>query len=139
MIWSLIFGALPGLASSVLGHFEKKQDRELDAFKTGATVDREAFRDWLAANTENNRTRLAAMGWWGAKVIIMIAGVPAALHMAAVFLDSLPFYGHAVGAWGIPKPPPPYDGYQRDIVLSFFIVMPAMPIVGALAQWLGRR
>ena len=30
-------------------------------------------------------------------------------------------------------------GYERDIVLSFFIVMPAMPVVGALATWLGRK
>jgi hypothetical protein len=53
-----------------------------------------------------------------------------------VFLDTLvpPF-----GSWGIPALPPPYDGYERDIVLSFFIVMPAMPVVGALATWLGRK
>ncbi len=146
MIWNLIFGALPGLATAVLGHFEKKADRELDAFKTGAEIDRQGFRDWLSANVENNRTKLAAMGWWGAKVIILIAGIPASLNMAAIFLDSLPFWiplfmkeAHAIGSWGVPKPPAPYDGYQRDIVLSFFIVMPAMPVVGALAQWLGRK
>lgn len=146
MFLNLLFGALPGLATAVLGHFEKKSDRELDGFKTGAMVDREAFRDYLNANVENNRTRLIANGWWGAKLIILTAGWTASIQMAAIFLDSLPFWiplfmseAHVVGSWGVPKPPPPYDGYQRDIVLSFFIVMPAMPIVGAVAQWLGRK
>ena len=57
--------------------------------------------------------------------------------MAAVALDTLipPF-----GSWGVPRLPAPYDGYERDIVMSFFLVMPAMPLVSATATWLrGRR
>lgn len=135
-MWGLLLSALPGLAGSLLNYLDKRADRELQGFKTGATVDREARRDYLAAVVENNRTKVAASGWWGARAIILLAGIPASAHMAAVFLDTLipPF-----GSWGIPALPPPYDGYERDIVLSFFIVMPAMPVAGALAAWLGRK
>lgn len=143
---SLIFGAIPGLARAALAYFERKQDRELEGFKTATGVDREAFRDYLNASVENNKTRLIANGWWGAKLIILTAGWPASIHMAAVFLDSFAWWipilmseAHAIGSWGVVKLPAPYDAYQRDIVLSFFIVMPAMPVVSAVATWLGRK
>lgn len=138
MIWTVISGAI-GLAKQILGYQEKKLDTNLEAFKTAAGIDHQSYAAYLQAQVAVNGQKLAANAWWGAKLIILTAGWAASIHFAAVMLDSLPFYGHAVGAWGIPKPPPPYDGYQRDILLSFFIVMPAMPIVSAVAQWLGRR
>jgi hypothetical protein len=135
-MWGLLLGFLPGFASSVLNYLDKRADRELRGFEIGATIDREGRRDYLAALVEVNKIKVAASGWWGAKVIILLSGLPASCHMAAVFLDTLipPF-----GSWGIPALPSPYDGYERDIVLSFFIIMPAMPVMGALATWLGRK
>lgn len=131
-----LFGMIPGLAQLGAAYFSRKADRELEGFKIGAESDRQTFRDYVAGTVENNRTKVAANGWWGARIIILTAGIPAALHMAAVFLDTLipPF-----GSWGIPALPTPYDGYERDIVLSFFIVMPIMPVAGAVATWLGRK
>jgi hypothetical protein len=135
-MWMFLLTRLPGLAGSLLSWLDKRADRELQGFQAGAAIDRDARRDYLAAVVDNNRTKLAANGWWGARAITLVAGLPASAHMAAVFLDTLvpPF-----GSWGIPALPSPYDGYERDIVLSFFIVMPAMPVVGALATWLGRK
>lgn len=138
MIWSAITGLL-GLAKSILGYQEKKLDTNLEGFKTAVGIDVAAYQAWLNAVVAVNGQKLAANAWWGAKMIIFTAGWAASLHFAAVMLDSMPFPGHAVGSWGVPKPPAPYDAYQRDILLSFFIVMPAMPLVSAAAQWLGRR
>lgn len=141
MLMSLIFGllqAIPGLAGKFLDYQVQKANATLDGFKTAAGIDAQAYQAYLNALVETNRMKLAANAWWGAKAIILVAGFPAAFHMAGIFLDSMPFPGHAVGSWGIPKPPAPYDGYERDIVMSFFIVAPAMPIVSAAAQWLGR-
>lgn len=138
-MWSLIFGLLaklPGLAERFFDYQAKKLDRELEGFKTASGVDLDAFKAHLAAQLENNRLRLAQQSWWGAKLIILTAGIPAAAHFGAVFLDTLipPF-----GSWGIPKLPPPYDTYQWAIVQSFFLVMPAMAGVNAISQWLNRR
>lgn len=148
-MWTLIFGALqliPGLAEKFLDWQVKKANVELDGFKTAAGIDSAAYQAYLNALVETNRMKLAANAWWGAKLIILTVGWPASIHMAAIMLDSLPFWiplfmdkAHAIGGWGVPKPPAPYDGYQRDIVMSFFIVMPAMPIVSGVAQWLGRK
>lgn len=138
----LLFAGLkliPGLAEKFLDWQIKRANIDLEGFKTATGFDTEAYKAWLAAITETNNAKLAANAWWGAKLIILTAGWPCAIHMAAVMLDSLPFYGHPVGAWGVPRPPAPYDQYERDIVLSFFIVAPAMPLISAASQWLGRK
>lgn len=145
----ILFGLvtkIPGLATAFMDWQVKKLNVELEGFKTAVGFDTQAYTAWLGAMVETNRIKVTANGWWGAKLIILTAGWPCAIHMAAVMLDSLPFWiplfmdkAHEIGAWGVPKPPAPYDDYQQKIVLSFFIVMPAMPIVGAVAQWLGRK
>lgn len=138
----LLFSALkviPGLAEKFLDWNIKKANIDLEGFKTAAGFDNEAYKAWLSATVETNAQKAAANAWWGARLIILTAGWPCAIHMAAVILDSLPFWSHAVGAWGVPRPPAPYDQYERDIVMSFFIVAPAMPLISAASQWLGRR
>lgn len=144
-IWSVISGAI-SLGKSILGYQEKKLDTNLEAFKTAAGIDGAAYNAYLQAQVQTNGQKLAANAWWGAKLIILTAGWASALQFAAIMFDSMPFWipllmaeAHVVGSWGVPKPPPPYDGYQRDILLSFFIVLPAMPLVSAVSQWLGRK
>lgn len=142
MIWSWIFSALtslPGLAEKFLDWQVKKANVELEGFKTAAGFDVQAYTVYMNALVETNRMKLAQNAWWGAKLIILTAGWPCAIHMAMIMIDSMPIFGHVVGSWGVPKPPAPYDDYERQIVLSFFIIMPAMPLVSAVSQWLGRK
>jgi hypothetical protein len=134
-----LMNTLPGLAERFLQWQIQRANIDLEGFKTGAGFDTEAYKAWLAAIVEINNAKLAANAWWGAKLIILAAGLPCAVHLAAVILDSMPFYGHAVGQWNVARPPAPYDQYQRDIVLSFFIIAPAMPLISAASQWLGRK
>ncbi len=144
-----VLGVLKGaldFGKLFIGYQEKKLDTNLEGFKTAAGIDSAAYSAYLQAQVVTNGQKLAANAWWGAKLIIFTAGWASALQFTAVMLDSMPFWiplfmaeAHAVGSWGVPKPPAPYDQYQHDILLSFFIVMPAMPVVSAVAQWLGRR
>jgi hypothetical protein len=122
----MIFGGLIALATSIVGFLNNRVGAQ-------AQTNLDSLKATLAAHGEANKEKRWANAWWGAKLIILAAGLPASFHMGAVFLDSTipPF-----GSWGIPKLPPPYDGYERDIVLSFFIVLPAMPIAFGLAQGL---
>jgi hypothetical protein len=130
-----VLSAIPGLAGKFFDWQVKKANVELDGFKTGAGVDLVAFQTYMAAQVDTNRMKLAQNSWWGAKLIILTAGIPASLHFAAVFLDTLipPF-----GSWGVPKLPAPYDTYQWAIVQSFFLVMPVQTGINAVAQWLNR-
>jgi phage portal protein BeeE len=61
----------------------------------------------------------------------------APLEAAAVAVDST-FPLH----WGIPKVPPPYDGYEREFILFFIVAKPVDSLISgvgaALTAWLGR-
>lgn len=145
VLFSLVM-AIPGLAKAFLDWQVQKANVLLDGFKVGAGIDLAAYQSYLNALVETNRIKLQANAWWGAKLIILTAGWTASLQFAAIMLDSMPFWipffmdkAHVVGSWGVPKPPPPYDGYQRDILLSFFIIAPAAPLISAVTQWLGRK
>jgi hypothetical protein len=130
----LVQSILSGIAGPLLGYLAKKQEVQLDGFRNATGFDLEAYKAALDAQIETSRIRASANAWLGARIITMVAGLPAAMHFAAVMLDSTFRFG-----WGIPKVPTPYDQYEWAIVQSFFIVAPAMPLVSATAAWLGRR
>lgn len=132
----LLLTLVPSLANAFIAHSQKKIDADLEAFKGSDGQNTERLKAFWSVTLENNRLKLAQQGWWGAKLIMLIVGLPMAAHMGAVALDTLipPF-----GSWGIPRLPAPYDAYERDIVLSFFLIAPAMTVVNSFAAWLGRK
>lgn len=123
-------GAFDKIVTAVVGIVNKKTEAQIVAMGVG----KDALASALQANIELNKQKIEQTGWWGAKLIILIAGVPSAVHFGAVMLDSTFRFG-----WGIPKVPPPYDSYEWAIVQSFFLVMPAMTLVGGFVQWLTKR
>jgi hypothetical protein len=127
---------IPGLTNAFIAHSQKKIDADLEAFKGSDGQNTQRLTAYWTATNENNRLKAAQNGWWGAKAIILMVGLPMAAHMGAVALDTLipPF-----GSWGIPRLPPPYDQYEKEIVLSFFLIAPAMPVANSFAAWLGRK
>ena len=133
-IGTLLGGLGSSLLTPLLGFLTSKETIELDGFKTAAGLDTEAYKAALAAQVQIAELRAAQNGWWGARLIIMLAGGSAALHFAAVMLDSTFRFG-----WGVPKVPAPYDGYEWAIVQSFFLLAPAMPLASAVSTWLGRK
>jgi len=133
-IGSLLRSIISGFAGPLLGYLGKRQEVQLDGFRNATGFDLEAYKAALDAQIETSRIRASANSWIGARVITMVAGLPAALHFGAVMLDSTFQFG-----WGIPKVPAPYDGYEWAIVQSFFIVAPAMPLVSATSAWLSRK
>jgi hypothetical protein len=134
IIGSIVQSIVQGVVGPLFGYLGKRQEVQLDGFRTATGVDLDAYKAALEAQIETNRIRASANSWIGARIITMVAGVPAAMHFGAVMLDSTFQFG-----WGIPKVPTPYDQYEWAIVQSFFIVAPAMPLVSATAAWLGRR
>ncbi len=134
LLGSMLGGLGSAVLQPVLGFLASRAAVEVDGFKTAAGLDTDAYKAALAAQVELARLRAAASGWWGARLIVMVAGGSAALHFAAVMLDSTFRFG-----WGVPKVPPPYDGYEWAIVQSFFLLAPAMPVASAVSAWLGRK
>lgn len=148
-IFFSLISAIPGLAGKFFEWQAAKANTELQGFTTGANVDLEGYKAYLSAQVETNRMKLAQNSWWGAKLIIMVAGIPAAFHFALVILDSS---CPATWGWNVVNDvakggcgfkftalPAPYDTYQWAIVQSFFLVMPVQTGVSAVAQWLNRK
>lgn len=124
-----------GLLNAVLGHLSKKVDAQLDGFTTGTAADTERLKAALDAHVEMSRMKAAQNAWWGAKLIVLTAGLPCAIHFAGIMLDSTFRFG-----WGIPKVPDPYSAYEWAVIQSFFLVMPVMTLSSAAATWMrGRR
>jgi hypothetical protein len=133
-IGSLAQRIISGFAGPLLGYLGKKEDVKLDGFRNATGFDLDAYKAALDAQIETSRIRTSANSWIGARLITMVAGLPAAMHFGAVMLDSTFQFG-----WAVPKVPAPYDSYEWAIVQSFFIVAPAMPLVSATAAWLSRK
>lgn len=134
IIGTIVQSFIGGIVGPLFGYLTKRQEVQLDGFRNATGIDLEAYKAALEAKIETSRLRASANSWLGARIITMVAGVPAAMHFGAVMLDSTFRFG-----WGIPKVPAPYDQYEWAIVQSFFIVAPAMPIVSATAAWLSRK
>jgi hypothetical protein len=133
-IGSLVEKIVAGIAAPLLGYLGKRQEVQLDGFRNATGFDLDAYKAALDAQIETSRIRAAANAWIGARIITMVAGLPAAVHFGAVMLDSTFRFG-----WGVAKVPAPYDQYEWAIVQSFFVVAPAMPLVAATAAWLSRK
>lgn len=128
-------GGFDKLANGVIGYLAKRTDANLEGFKAGAGADSERLKALLDAHVEMSRLKAAQNSWWGAKLIVLVAGLPCAIHFAAIMLDSTFRFG-----WGIAKVPEPYSTYEWAVLQSFFLVLPAMPLVSAASAWMrGRR
>ena len=140
---SLITGGLGSLVSGVLapvlGYFTTARNDDLAGFQAGATADTGRYTAYLNATVEMAQIRASQNQWWGARLIMLLVAGSSAAHFSAVMLDSVPLLGHIVGSWSVPKLPAPYDGYEADILLSFFVLTPAAPVLSAVTAWFHRK
>lgn len=134
-----IFKIFPALAQQYLDYRLKQASTEIEGFQKIGSLDLAAYQAYLNAQVETNKLKLAQQSWWGARLIILVAGLSCTAHFSAVIWDSLPWLGHVVGSWQIPKLPSPYDTYEWAIVQSFFILAPATPVFNAVSLWLARK
>lgn len=134
-------GSLLTLAQSALSLWAKKTDTDLEKFKTAADAGGALAAQVLQANLQYGAQRVAyatsLLAWWPFRIVLLVLMLPPALHFAAIMLDStLPLH------WGIPKVPPPYDGYEREFILFFIVAKPVDSLIGglgaALTAWMTR-
>lgn len=143
LLTSLVTGgigsAVSGILAPVFGYFTAARNDDLSGFQTGAAADTDRYKALLAAEVEIAQLRASTNVWWGARLLFLTGAFGPVVHFTAVFLDSVPLFGHPVGSWAVPRLPAPYDTYEGQVVLSFFILAPAAPVLSAAASWLHRR
>lgn len=114
---SLLTGPLVG---QILKTFEAKDDNQ-----------KQIILATLAKTQEDNKLRAALTPQF--QWVIYGFAVPCMIHFGLIMIDSsLP------GDWhmGIPKVPAPYDTYESQIILSFFILQPVNTVAKGVLSWL---
>ncbi|WP_131114310.1 hypothetical protein [Lichenihabitans psoromatis] len=143
MLASLLSWISGGLLTSVLqpvfAWLGKRQDVTLEGFKAAAGEDATAYTAWLDFEKTVYTARLAAASWWGPKLLCMLVGVPACLHVGMIFLDSTFTFGMGhYGSLGIAKLPPDYFDCEKIVVDFVFGVSIVGPMASSVSSWLHR-
>ena len=140
LIQQLVTGLVSGVAAPLFAWLTKKQDAQLAGFQTAAGIDQVSYANWLNYLVAVGQQKAAANAWWGAKLLYLVVGGTAALHTAAIFLDSTLKLGCGhYGCLGVPPLPPAYADYERVIVYALFVVSTVGPPASAVTAWLHRR
>jgi hypothetical protein len=134
-----IGSAISGILAPIFGYMTTARNDDLSGFQSGVGSDTDRYKSYLSATVQMAQIRASQNMWLGARILFLIGAAGPVLHSTGVYLDSLPWFGHVVGSWGIPRVPAPYDDREGQIVLSFFILAPAAPVLSAAAAWLHRR
>jgi hypothetical protein len=116
-------GAFDTLLGRVADLLQRKASDDLARFQTGVQADTQIALAHINAQIEARKEQAkliqADRGWWVTAWIRPLIVYPCVVHFGAIVLDSTFRLG-----WGIAKLPPPYDGYEQAIILSFFIARP---------------
>lgn len=120
----------------------KKSALTLDekGFEAGAAADATVMQAALSADLQLNALKIQVYGQPINRLIMFVAGVPAAVHFGMVFLDTILAAKIFFGApfLGVPKLPAPYDTFEWAIVSSFFLVHAVSIGTSNVSAWLGK-
>ena len=129
-------GALDTLLGRLSDFLRAKANDDLARFQTGVAADTQIAVARISAEIEARKEQAKLMeadrGWWVTAWIRPLIVYPCVVHFGAIVLDSTFRLG-----WGIAKLPPPYDGYEQAIILSFFIARPFEKVARVFAAGRG--
>jgi hypothetical protein len=116
-------GAFDALLGRLADYLRAKASDDLARFQTGVQADTQVALAQVNAQIEARKEQAklleADRGWWVTAWVRPLIVYPCVVHFGAIVIDSTFRLG-----WGIAKLPPPYDGYEQAIILSFFIARP---------------
>ncbi|ACK51975.1 hypothetical protein Msil_3065 [Methylocella silvestris BL2] len=142
-ILNALFGSLikPFVAAWINYERDKFATTER-GFEAAASSDAAVMSQALKSDIELNALKVQVYGQPVNRLIMLIAGVPPAVHFGLVFLDTIlasKFIFGAPGPLGVPKLPAPYDTFEWAIVSSFFLVHAVALGAGNVSAWLNRK
>ena len=132
-VFSLVGSALSfltGLAPAISSYLLTAKNVEAQEFAAMTQEEREEFIAYTKSATALNEAKVQNNRTTSAHLMVYLFGVPPAIHWAGVYLTAtFPQLGLHVD---------PLHGYyalsEKTIAESFFLLAPAIPVVGALAQ-----
>lgn len=129
-------GAFDALLGRLAEFLRAKANDDLARFQTGVAADTQIAIAQVNAQIEARKVQAqllqADRGWRVTAWIRPLIVYPCVIHFGAIVLDSTFRLG-----WAIAKLPPPYDGYEQAIILSFFIARPFEKVARVFAAGRG--
>lgn len=133
-VGSLLGGLGSSVLAPVLGYFTSKDTITLQGFQAATAADVGQYEAYLNAQTEIETLKASQNMWFGARLISLAGGGLTVFYFGSIVLDSMFHFG-----WAIAKLPSPWDEHAWQILVSFFLVTPAAPVLSAVTAWLHRK
>ena len=126
MIQWLIDGAFGAILKPVLSWLQNKDNAARDIALAKIGADKEQVVSLVNAEIQANANRVAMSHDF--KPLVYLIALPYAIHSGAVMLDSTFKFCSC-----IPVAPGPFIDYEREILLSFFVMSTASLFAKAIA------
>lgn len=81
---------------------------------------------------------IAEQGWWVTRMIRPMFAYPLIFYYAAIVFDSMPLFGHEVGAWRISTLPQPMMDWSGWIICAYFLTRPFESLGSGILQTVAR-
>lgn len=119
MLFSFLGG---GVVKDITGAIVNWSNTQLVKYQTGVNADVAVISKTVDAQVETNKiiAQMVAQdkGWWVTAWMKPSAFYICLCHFASVVFDTLPWFGHKVGSWGIPALPGIYATMEMSIILT---------------------
>ncbi|VTZ23087.1 conserved membrane hypothetical protein [Methylocella tundrae] len=137
---SLLGGVLTTLAKTWTDYKANTLTIREQGFAAGAAADASVLQQALISDVQLNVLKVQVYGQPVNRLIMLIAGVPPALHFGLIFIDTILASKLFMGApfFGVAKLPAPYDTFEWAIVSSFFLVHAVTLGTSNVSSWLGK-
>lgn len=123
IVWSLLTGGgVQGVLKYVTGFLGKLSDNKTTVTvaetQANATIDVAALKTAAIELHEQNENFKLRWGWWGERYLMLFAALGPVIHSNAIYFDSIPFWRHPVGSWGIARAPGVYEGQELKVIAA---------------------
>jgi hypothetical protein len=117
-----LLAMIPGVANTVSDYLKVRANTELQKYQTGVTADTQVNLALISGYIEETKVRAAQreadrQSLW--TVWMMPTGFAICMiHFGSIVFDSMPMFGHKVGAWQIAALPGEYLKIEVAILLA---------------------
>ena len=122
-----ILTSIPGIATAVLNYLTTRNNVDLQKLQTAVGADRDIMIAQLQAEIAANQAKASILQLPGVRVLLFLMYAPCILHLCVIVLGRMHFIDFDVLD---------FLDWEKQIILSLVILVPAQSGVGAFTRWL---
>ena len=122
-----ILAGIPGIATAVLNYLTTRNNIDLQKLQTAVGADRDIMIAQLQAEIAANQAKATILQLPGVRILLFMMYAPCILHLCVIVLGRMHFIDFDVLD---------FLDWEKQIILSLVILVPAQSGVGAFTRWL---